>query len=373
MKKNNAEIILNGKIDTAVSIKPDVCMINDGKSHTVVDLISGKLCTELKEKIVVFLDHDIPAGSFDSAFIQKKLIDFAKDNNLKFIHSCGIGYQVITDSVINPGDIFISCGNHSSIVGAAGALGLNVTPEQMADYLMGKGLVVSVPESVSIDIYGKLLPTVDIYDVALTLVSNKDNAGKIIQFVDKTDDGLTDSQKRNLCMLAARSGAVSALFTDKSDFDSMQKIHLDDYSPEPDDIKNIKPIEELNGTHIDACFIGGCSSGKIDSLRKAAVILKGKRIKRELRLLIGFASNEDYLRACDEGLIDIFFDCGAQVTNPGCASCKTTSIGVVGDGETLLSTGCYNYSGCSGTEKSKVYIASVETVAKAALTGIIGE
>lgn len=72
-----------------------------------------------------------------------------------------------------------------------------------------------------------------------------------------------------------------------------------------------------------------------------------------------------------EGLIEVFFDCGAQVTNPGCASCRTTSIGVVGDGETMASTGCYNYPGCCGTSASRVYLASAETVARAALSGYL--
>ena len=120
---------------------------------------------------------------------------------------------------------------------------------------------------------------------------------------------------------------------------------------------------------MDACFIGGCLGGHIEQLRRAAAVLRGRRIKRELRLLIGFASNQDYLAAMQEGLIGVFFDCGAQVTNPGCASCRTTSIGVVGDGEVMASTGCYNYPGCCGTQASRVYLASAEAVARAALSG----
>ena len=88
---------------------------------------------------------------------------------------------------------------------------------------------------------------------------------------------------------------------------------------------------------------------------------------------MGFVDNETYLKAMDEGLIDIFLDCGAQVTNPGCASCRSSSIGVVGDGEVLLSTGCYNDPGCAGTKDSYVYLASAVNVARAALTGVFCE
>ena len=141
--------------------------------------------------------------------------------------------------------------------------------------------------------------------------------------------------------MAQRAGAVSALFT-AEDAPADTTLQLEDYPPcailpgsLPEDPMEAQPLTALSDIRVDACFIGGCSSGRIEELREAAEILRGHHIRRELRLLIGFASNTDYLQAMEEGLIDVFLDCGAQVTNPGCASCLATSIGVIGDGEVM--------------------------------------
>ena len=112
-----------------------------------------------------------------------------------------------------------------------------------------------------------------------------------------------------------------------------------------------QPLTALSDIRVDACFIGGCSSGRIEELREAAEILRGHHIRRELRLLIGFASNTDYLQAMEEGLIDVFLDCGAQ--------------------EVMASTGCFHYSGCCGTPASRVYLVSARTAAQAALSGYL--
>ncbi len=177
--------------------------------------------------------------------------------------------------------------------------------------------------------------------------------------------------------MAQRAGAVSALFT-AEDAPADTTLQLEDYPPcailpgsLPEDPMEAQPLTALSDIRVDACFIGGCSSGRIEELREAAEILRGHHIRRELRLLIGFASNTDYLQAMEEGLIDVFLDCGAQVTNPGCASCLTTSIGVIGDGEVMASTGCFHYSGCCGTPASRVYLVSARTAAKAALSGYL--
>ena len=95
--------------------------------------------------------------------------------------------------------------------------------------------------------------------------------------------------------------------------------------------------------------------------------------KRGTRLTVCPVSNEVYLQAVAEGIIEQLIDCGVQIINPGCGSCRTQSIGVVGDGEAMISTGCYNFSGCAGTEDSKVYLASTRSVALASVGGCIGQ
>jgi 3-isopropylmalate/(R)-2-methylmalate dehydratase large subunit len=176
--------------------------------------------------------------------------------------------------------------------------------------------------------------------------------------------------------MASQTGAVSAFVNEEPSGKYANAIEYDVSSTRPivtlpGSLYQSKKVEELKGVAINAAFIGGCMGGRIEDVRIAADILKGKRIKLGVRLMVGFASNAVYLQAAEEGLIDIFMDSGAQVTNPGCGSCQTTSIGVVGDGEVLITTGSHNHPGCAGTEDSSVYIASAATVATAALNGYI--
>jgi 3-isopropylmalate/(R)-2-methylmalate dehydratase large subunit len=139
----------------------------------------------------------------------------------------------------------------------------------------------------------------------------------------------------------------------------------------PGDLNTVKSVAEIGQVDLAACFIGGCTGGSLEDLRSSAAILKGKRVATDTRLTIAPATNDIYLAAIEEGLIETFIDCGAQIINPGCASCVTTSKGVIGDGETMLSASCYNYAGCNGTKDSQVFVSNAKTVAASALAGYI--
>ncbi|MGN0659320.1 MAG: aconitase family protein [Emergencia sp.] len=359
-------------------LTPDVIMINDGIGHEAADaFVKGEktVADNIKDRVVVILDHDIPAGSFDTAFIQKKLIDFAKTTGVAFRNAEGTGYAVLTKEM-KKGQIFASCGRHNAFAGAMGALGIGLSAEEMEQLLERGEIEVDIPGTFSVVLEGGLPEHTDGWDLAMRLMSDEKMqaaAGKIIQFIDRTDEGLSVDEKQKICLAAAGCKAFSAVFdeTDAADF-RICLNETENMAALPGCESDTRKLSGTERVRVDACFIGGCAGGHIGDIRKAAEILKGKRIRRELRLLIGFADNETYLTAVHEGLIDIFFDAGAQVTNPGCGSCRTTSIGVVGDGEVLASTGCYNYAGCAGTPESEVYLVSAETAARAALNGYIG-
>ncbi|HCX62754.1 MAG TPA: 3-isopropylmalate dehydratase [Clostridiales bacterium] len=362
-----------------IKLRVNHCVINDGVSHKAVDLLIDENNLNNKDIITVILDHDIPAGSFDSAFIQKKLIDFSKEHDLNFIQSTGIGYEIMLNGVKN-GEIVVGCGGHNGIYGVNNALGIKLSVEETAVLLMDGYLSYSVPECVNVEIAGRLPDGASARDFMLQLISEAGDAfcGYIVEITGDAIKSLKEDDKKVVCSLMSRTSAASVLMTDGAEgkYAKAFKYNLNDTKQVvtmPGDLNTYKTVEELKGTKISAGFIGACTGGHIDDLRLAAEILKGKRIKLGFRLLIGCVSNEVFLQAMDEGLIDIFFDFGAQFTNPGCASCRTTSIGVVGDGESLISTGSYNYAGCAGTMNSKIYLASVETVAKTAISGVIGE
>lgn len=130
----------------------------------------------------------------------------------------------------------------------------------------------------------------------------------------------------------------------------------------------IAPVASLAGTHVTAGQIGGFTGGTIEDLRVAVNIIKGKKLARGFRLTICPATSADYIAACEEGLLELFIDYGAQISAAGDHSVVRQGAGVIGKGETLVTTGLYTYNGCMGVADSKVYTTSVETVACASFT-----
>lgn len=364
-----------------ITLHLDNIIINDGVSHKAVDLLIEEKGLKNKDNITVILDHDIPAGSFESAFIQKKLIDFSKKHDLNFIQSAGTTYEIMLNDYVKKGTIAAVCGGHHGTFGVNGALGFKLTEQEMANLLMDGSITIKVPECINIVLSGNFPDGVSARDFSLSVISQFGEdafKGYIVEITGPAVENLSRTDKFSICSLMSRTGAESVIMEAESDGVYKKVISYDLNNAKavvtlPGDIYSAKTVEEVKGTKITAGFIGACTGGHIEDLRLAANILKGKRIKLGFRLLIGSVSNEVFLQAMDEGLIDIFFDFGAQVTNPGCGSCKTTSIGVVGDGENLITTGSYNFKGCAGTKDSSVYLASIETIARAAISGTIGE
>jgi 3-isopropylmalate/(R)-2-methylmalate dehydratase large subunit len=139
----------------------------------------------------------------------------------------------------------------------------------------------------------------------------------------------------------------------------------------PDSPTNGQPVTEVSGVPIDQAFIGSCTNGRIDDLEVAAKILKGKKIRKGVRLIITPASKETYMHALHEGLVEIFMDAGAIVTNSTCGACVGGHLGVLGAGEVCISSTNRNFRGRMGHKDSSIYLASPATVAASALEGAI--
>ena len=139
----------------------------------------------------------------------------------------------------------------------------------------------------------------------------------------------------------------------------------------PDFVDHVVPAKEVCGVKIDEAFLGSCNNGRIDELRVGAAIVKDRRVSDHVRFLVVPASNEVYLQAMEEGLIDIFMKSGAIIMNPNCSVCWGSCQGVIGEHEVLISTGTRNFKGRAGHPSSKVYLASAATVAASAVRGEI--
>lgn len=371
--------LLKQPVGSTVELEPDHFVITDGPGHDVFDRLDFQDIKD-KHKTVIIFDHDIPAGNFESARIQKELIEIARKGDLRLIQSRGIGYQLMIDEIVQPGQMVVSCGEHNSVYGTIGALGMNLTIEEMVSTLKTGKVTITVPEAVGIRLTGRLNSGVTAKDVMLQLTGLSHEIsfiGKSLEFYGPALKELPDSSRTILCTLAGRTGAICGFINESGcdeEYEKTLAIGLGSVTPVaalPGDLNTVRQVTDLDQTEIAAAFIGGCTGGSLEDLRSAAAILKGRQVATHTRLTIAPATNDVYLVAIEEGLIDIFIDSGAQILNPGCASCVTTSKGVVGPHESMVSASCYNYAGCNGHPDSKVYVVNPMTAAATALTGKI--
>ena len=233
-----------------------------------------------------------------------------------------------------------------------------------------------VPETVTFRVEGQLKEGVSMMDAALTLLKNsKCIPGSIIRFVAPT---LSAHEKSVLCSMACGTGAVTAICVEEGETDRVFDLAaVEPMVVHPCEVRSaqhiaeIAPVASLAGTHVTAGQIGGFTGGTIEDLRVAANIIKGKKLARGFRLTICPATSADYIAACEEGLLELFIDYGAQISAAGDHSVVRQGAGVIGKGETLVTTGLYTYTGCMGVNDSAVYTASVETVVTASFTGTL--
>lgn len=188
--------------------------------------------------------------------------------------------------------------------------------------------------------------------------------------------GIVEPDEKVVEYVESRGRKAENLFVSDEDarFEKVYHINLDEIDPvvaRPHLIDDVVPVEEAGDVKIDEAFLGSCNNGRIDELRLAAEILKGKKVHEDVRFLIAPASNEVYMQALDEGLIDIFMEAGAMVMNSNCSVCWGSCQGVIGEGEVLISTGTRNFKGRAGHPDSYVYLGSAATVTASAIAGKI--
>jgi 3-isopropylmalate/(R)-2-methylmalate dehydratase large subunit len=355
-------------------------------------------------KIVIILDHLVPASSVISAGLHKIVRNFAKEQNIKNFYDVGRGgvcHQVMPEKGhVRPGEVIVGSDSHTCTYGAFGAFATGIGSTEMAAVFATGKLWFRVPEVIKVEVTGNLPNLVTAKDLTLKIIGEIGADGAIykgLEFCGSTIRDLSIDGRMVLANMAVEMGAKAGIIepdqktidyvkarTDKpftafkSDPDATYErtVHVDvsELEPQvavPHSVDNVKPVSEVAGTHVDQAFIGSCTNGRIEDLRAAAKILKGKKIAKGVRLIVIPASQEIYLNAIDEGLIKLFMDAGATVGNPNCGPCLGGHMGIMADGEACISTSNRNFIGRMGSTKSFVYLASPATVAASAITGKI--
>ena len=355
------------------------------------------------EKIVIIFDHQVPADSIDAANNHMIMRKFVEEQGIQNFYDMreGVCHQVLPEKGhVVPGEVVVGTDSHTCTHGALGAFATGIGSTDMAMVFATGKLWFKVPETIKFDITGKLQDNVFAKDVILNIIGKIGADGatyKACEFGGETTRNMTISDRMVLCNMAIEMGGKTGLVEPdqktiyylkgrstktyeimKTDNNAKSletiNININELEPQiacPHNVDNVKPISEVEGTHIDQVFLGSCTNGRLSDLRTAANIIKGKDISKNVRMLVIPASREVYSKAMDEGLLKTFVDSGALVCNPCCGPCLGGHIGLVGPGEVSLSTSNRNFKGRQGSSDAEVYLSSAAVAASSAVKGKI--
>ncbi len=390
-----------------VDANVDMIMVHDLTGPLAVEAFK-KIGVEKvwdNQKAVVILDHQVPAESVKAAELHKTMRQFAKEQKIRIydIGRGGICHQVMPEKGhVVPGTVIVGADSHTCTYGAFGAFATGIgSTEAAAVFATGK-IWLKVPEAVKVNVTGQFQKYVTPKDLILSIIGKMGVDGatyKSTEFTGPTIKSMSIAGRMTLCNMAVELGAKNGIIEPdettrkflegrvkalpnfeslKSDTDAVYErtVEFDASKLEPQiacpsSVDNVKPISEAGNIPIEQAFIGSCTNGRIEDLRLAAQILKGKRVKDNVRALVIPASQEVYKQALNEGLLEIFTDAGAIVCGSACGPCLGGHIGLLAADEVCVSTSNRNFIGRMGSTQASVYLASPATVAASAVTGKI--
>ena len=410
MGKTIAEKILSIKsgIDAKrgdiVTAKIDFAMVPDAQGPWSIEPFNKLQNNKVfdREKIAFVIDHYVPCPNADVAAHHDLVREFCKEHGIKLYESGdGICHQILFEKGhIFPGGLFIGADSHSCSYGAVGALGTGVGSTDIAVAMHYGKLWFKVPESINIQLKGKLNKGVSAKDLALYIMGllGADGAAyKSLEFSGAGIANLDMDDRFTICNLSVECGAKfgimpfdevtrnwcieknvdfsSAVSPDEDAvYESTLTIDLSQIKPsvaKPHKVDNYAELKEVLGTKIDMVLIGTCTNGRLKDFASAHEILKGREVCGTVELLIVPASRDVYIEAIKAGYIETFLKCGAKILPPGCGPCCGSSAGVPSAGANVLSTANRNFIGRMGNTQANIYLASPYAAAAAVITGKI--
>lgn len=392
--------------DEIVEAKIDMAMMHDLTGPLTIHSF-GKIGVKKvhdPERIVVIFDHLVPASTIRAATLQKTLREFIEEQGIQNFYDVGHGgvcHQVFHEKGhARPGELIVGADSHTCTYGALGAFATGIGSTEMAAVLATGKMWFRIPKAMKIQTKGKFQNLVTPKDLILNVIGEigEDGARYMgMEFIGEAISDMSIDGRLTICNMAveagAKTGTVSAdkktmqyvkertdkPFTSiKSDedasYDKTVEIEASELTPQvacPHSVDNVKPASEVGNIEVDQVFLGSCTNGRIEDLRLAAKILKGKKIKKGVRMIVSPASQDIYLEALEEGLMNIFVQAGGVVTNATCGPCLGGHLGLLAPGEVCVATSNRNFIGRMGSPESKVYLASPATAVASALEGRI--
>jgi len=401
MGQTFVEKIFKAKTGSIVFAKPDLVLTHDNTASIAktFEKMGGKKVFDPNQLLIV-LDHNAPPTSSKLATDYEFIRQYAKQQGIKKFYDAGKGicHQLIANHA-EPGMIIVGSDSHTCTAGAFNSMAAGIDRTEAAGIWKRGETWFRVPETMKITLTGKLRENVFAKDISLWIIGMIGTDGANYMSIEYHGEGvktLSISDRMTIANLASEMGAKNAVFpadetlakhfgkssiegvwadADAEYFQEIE-INLGDIFPvvaAPHNVENIKALQEVVGTKIHQCFIGTCTNGRIEDLREAAKILEGKQVAEGLQLLVTPASQEIYIQAMKEGLIEIFLNAGANVLSSSCGPCLGTGQGIPADGFVVMSTANRNFFGRMGNEKASIYLASPAVVAYSAIKGEIAD
>lgn len=386
----------------------DIVMANDITGPMALPIFK-KMSDKVfdKDKVVLVPDHFTPNKDIKSAENSKAIGEFSREQGLTHHMEqgkCGVEHAILPESgIVVAGDAVIGADSHTCTYGAIGAFSTGVGTTDIATGMATGQLWFKVPSAIKFNLHGKLPKYVSGKDVILHIIGRIGVDGALYKSMEFTGEGVKElsmADRFTICNMAIEAGAKNGIFpvdeaaieyldkhakreykiyeADKdAEYEEVVDVDLSAIRPTvafphlPGNAKTVDEIEAMDKIYIDQVVIGSCTNGRMEDLRKAAAILKGKKVADNVRVMVVPATQKIYLQCILEGILETFVEAGCAVNTPSCGPCMGGHMGVLAKGEKCVSTTNRNFVGRMGDVESLIYLASPETAAASAIAGYI--
>lgn len=386
----------------------DIVMANDITGPMALPIFK-KMADKVfdKDKVVLVPDHFTPNKDIKSAENSKAIREFSREQGLTHHMEqgkCGVEHAILPESgIVVAGDAIIGADSHTCTYGAIGAFSTGVGTTDIATGMATGQLWFKVPSAIKFNLHGKLPKYVSGKDVILHIIGRIGVDGALYKSMEFTGEGVKElsmADRFTICNMAIEAGAKNGIFpvdeaaieyldkhakreykiyeADKdAEYEEVVDVDLSAIRPTvafphlPGNAKTVDEIEAMDKIYIDQVVIGSCTNGRMEDLRKAAAILKGKKVADNVRVMVVPATQKIYLQCILEGILETFVEAGCAVNTPSCGPCMGGHMGVLAKGEKCVSTTNRNFVGRMGDVESLIYLASPETAAASAIAGYI--
>lgn len=395
------EKVFNAKKGSIVFKKPDIVLTHDNTAsiYNTFLKMKGAHVADPSQMLIV-LDHNAPPTSAKLATQYQNIRDIVKRQGIDKFYDVGKGicHQIMSYHA-RPGMLIVGSDSHTCTAGAFNSMAAGIDRTEAAGIWKRGETWFRVPETMKISLNGKLQEGVFAKDLSLFIIGMIKSDGANYMSIEYHGEGvktLSIADRMTLANMASEMGAKNAVFPPDevlseffdgkmenaiwadqgADYYTEISIELDSIPPlvaAPHHVDNVKTISDVLGTELNQGLIGTCTNGRIEDLREAHKVLKGKKVKSGFQLLVIPASQLIYLQAIKEGIVEDLIESGANILAPSCGPCLGTGQGIPADGYKVISTANRNFLGRMGNKEAEIYLASPATVACSAIYGKISD